>query len=104
MRLSLDVAAHQEFAPGAWVPTVDIGDPVDLRLQASLGEFVYQPVAGCDVLRGQGGAVDAGFVLADASQFMKVAEQSVAGNLGHGLEDLWLLVRLAAACQMQSGK
>jgi len=49
-----------------------------------LGELVDQPVARCDVLRGQGRSVDASFVLADAAQFMKVAEEPVGANLWHG--------------------
>jgi len=83
MWLSLDVATHQELTPGGWVPTVDVSDPVDLGLQPGLGELVDQPVARCDVLRGQGRSVDAGFVLADAAQFMKVAEEPIGVNLWH---------------------
>jgi hypothetical protein len=49
-----------------------------------LGELVDQPVARCDVLRGQGRSVDASFVLADAAKFMKVAEEPIGGNLWHG--------------------
>lgn len=69
---------------GVWVAiraAVDVSDPVDLRLQASLGELVDQPVARCNVLGGQGRSVDASFVLADASQFVKVTEEPIGGNL-----------------------
>jgi hypothetical protein len=84
MWLSLDVATHQDLAPRGWVPAVDVSNPVDLGLEAGLGELVDQPVARCDVLRGQGRSVDASFVLADAAKFMKVAEEPIGGNLWHG--------------------
>ena len=83
------MATHQELAPRGWVPSVDVSDPVDLGLQAGLGELIDQPVARCDVLSGQGRSVDASFVRADAAQFMKVVEEPIGRNLGHGSGDLW---------------
>ena len=83
--LGFQMAAGEQLRPVAGRQADDIADAVDVGGQARLGQAAGQPVAGADVVGGEGRAVDAGLVFADLAQGVEVGEQAVGVDLRHGL-------------------